>query len=215
MKEVFVLFSHGYITYIHSDRIAKVMPGKRVAPRVSDVSFDYSKQEWIARLKNGVEIARDKSRDAVIQKEGKEIIRMIAQGEHIPGGVFLPPVYEKKYGISINPKVDMCEICYKGRVRNANLVYDGYLIHRPGYQGDPSKEYAAILICVYNDQIIIKESDSGVKEACEVKYSEPRVVHRMSLPHHYVEELKSRQGVYLPETQTENAIKFDTAEAVS
>lgn len=61
--------------------------GDRQITRVSDV--EYEDGEWVARLRDGKEIARNKSREVVLEEERRVIDGMIARGEEIPKGFAL------------------------------------------------------------------------------------------------------------------------------
>lgn len=79
------------IIYIHNDRIDMSDFGHREAPKVSHVRFDPDNQEWHAFLLDGREIARDKSRQVVVDTEAEVINQMFARGEKIPGGYMVGP----------------------------------------------------------------------------------------------------------------------------
>lgn len=73
------------INFVHTDAIDTSKFGPKQAPRVSDVELDELTQEWVARLRDGREIARDPIREVVIQKERVIIDGMLSRGEPIPG----------------------------------------------------------------------------------------------------------------------------------
>lgn len=58
--------------------------GEREITRVSDV--EYEGTEWVARLRDGTEIARHVSRERVLELEREVIDRMISEGADIPMG---------------------------------------------------------------------------------------------------------------------------------
>ncbi len=73
--------------YIHDDLVAKALTGERSSPKVSDIRFDDGpKQEWVAVLRDGRELCRNKDRGTVVQMEADIIAKMFARGEYIPGG---------------------------------------------------------------------------------------------------------------------------------
>jgi len=80
--------------YIHSEKIAAMIGGKKEAPKVSHVRFDEHSQEWFAVLRDGREIARNKNRDTVVQEEAGIINGMFARREFIPGGFHASPLFQ-------------------------------------------------------------------------------------------------------------------------
>lgn len=124
MREHFVFIKAGSespgtieATYIHSDGIAELFKGKKEAPKVSHVRFDENKQEWFAILRDGREIARDKKRDVVVQKEAAIISEMFARGDFIPGGFHATPMFDLSH-VSI-PK----SMVYVGHYRHQYDIY--------------------------------------------------------------------------------------------
>ncbi len=73
------------IKYVHTDGLDTSSFGPKVAPRVSDIEFDDKDQIWVARLRDGTEIARDVNRQTVIDREREIIDGMIERKEPIPG----------------------------------------------------------------------------------------------------------------------------------
>jgi len=71
------------LEYLHTELLDTRPFGHKEAPRVSDVEFDPETQEWVARLLDGCEIARDVSRDQVIRAERRIITDMAMRGEKI------------------------------------------------------------------------------------------------------------------------------------
>jgi hypothetical protein len=82
---VFVGPSGNDISYLHKEAINLEKFGPKIVTRASEVEFDGAAQEWFAVLNDGREIARDKSRDVVLQLERDIIEAMKARGEAIPG----------------------------------------------------------------------------------------------------------------------------------
>lgn len=81
--------------YIHDDLVAKAIAGERSSPKVSDIRFDGGpKQEWVAVLRDGRELCRNKDRGVVVQMEADIIAKMFARGEYIPGGYNGEPRHE-------------------------------------------------------------------------------------------------------------------------
>lgn len=77
---------HQEAIYIHDETVAASLTGSRKSPKVSDIRFDESDQKWVAVLRDGRELCRDKNRNVVVQKEATLIAEMFARGEYIPGG---------------------------------------------------------------------------------------------------------------------------------
>lgn len=73
------------ISYLHKEAFNMDRFGPRIVTRASEVEFDGPNQEWFAVLNNGVEIARDKSRDVVLAQERQVIDLMLSRGEEVPG----------------------------------------------------------------------------------------------------------------------------------
>ena len=89
-KETFSVFigpdsKKNEISYLHKEVGNLDRFGPKIVTRASEVEFDGPAQEWVATLNDGREIARDKSRDVVLQREREVIDDMIRLGEHIPG----------------------------------------------------------------------------------------------------------------------------------
>ena len=72
------------ISYLHQEALDLEMFGKKSVTRASDVEFDGEAQEWVATLMDGTEIARDKSRDRVLEREREHIEGLLSRGEPIP-----------------------------------------------------------------------------------------------------------------------------------
>jgi len=87
MPKVRVFFSGGNkISFLHSDGVHLNTEGlKKTVTRVSDVEYDHNTDEWVATLRDGTEIARNKLRDAVLAREREVIDQMKRQGTPIPG----------------------------------------------------------------------------------------------------------------------------------
>lgn len=71
-KEIYINFlNDGSIKSIYHDEFFVASNKKNIrVERITDVEFDNETQQWIARLiSNGQIIARDKSRNKVLQKE--------------------------------------------------------------------------------------------------------------------------------------------------
>jgi hypothetical protein len=123
---VFIKKGGGEKFYIHSDKIASMLDGKREAPKVSHVRFDEPKQEWFAILRDGREIARHKERDVVVVAEAEIINQMFAAREFIPGGFHISPLFD----ISCLPRMsDSGYLRYVGchKAGETGLVYDIYI----------------------------------------------------------------------------------------
>lgn len=84
---IFVTADQGKVetSYVHAEGINLVGMGPKVAPRVSDIEWDEKQQIWVARLRDGREIARNVNRDIVIQEERDIIDGMQRRNEPIPG----------------------------------------------------------------------------------------------------------------------------------
>ena len=86
-EETFTTFvsTAGDLAYLHKEAFDMEGFGPKIVTRASEVEFDGPSQEWFARLNDGREIARDKSRDVVLAEEREVIDKMLAHGEIIPG----------------------------------------------------------------------------------------------------------------------------------
>lgn len=71
--------------YLHADVVSLHKFGSKQVRRASDVEFDHSRQEWVATLMDGREIARDANRDTVLRVEREVIEDMLVRGESVPG----------------------------------------------------------------------------------------------------------------------------------
>lgn len=72
------------VKYLHKETFDMDNLGPKIVTRASEVEFDGPKQEWVANLNDGREIARDKSRDVVLALERQVIDYMLSRGEEIP-----------------------------------------------------------------------------------------------------------------------------------
>ena len=70
--------------YLHTDSAALGLFGPKRVTRASDVEFDHSRQEWVATLRDGREIARHPERDEVLRQERRVIEDMLAHRECVP-----------------------------------------------------------------------------------------------------------------------------------
>jgi hypothetical protein len=77
---------HQEAIYIHDETVAASLTGSRKSPKVSDIRFDEGDQRWVAVLRDGKELCRNKNRNVVVQEEATLIAGMFARGEYIPGG---------------------------------------------------------------------------------------------------------------------------------
>jgi len=82
--KLFVSGGGNQVSYLHSDKVQLSQMGKKEVVRASDVEFDHDKQEWVATLMDGTEIARDKFRDRVLEVERLVIENMLAAGRPVP-----------------------------------------------------------------------------------------------------------------------------------
>ena len=86
--------------YIHDETVAASLIGDRKSPKVSDIRFDEGAQEWVAVLRDGKELCRDKNRNVVVQKEATMISDMFARREYIPGGYNGEPTIVQSLNLS-------------------------------------------------------------------------------------------------------------------
>ena len=81
---VFISADGSTVRYLHEDRFAHASDTPLEARRASDVEFDAARQEWVATLNDGREIARHPLRSEVLKQERAVIDAMLIAGEPIP-----------------------------------------------------------------------------------------------------------------------------------
>ncbi len=125
--KMFVKGSNHVVTtsFVHTDKIDISKNGPKRAPRVSDVEFDTNSQEWVARLRDGKEIARNLIRETVIADERVIIDGMMERKEPIPG--YNVPVFFH----------NRLKAIFLGHHNNSDLFYekiddDHFLCYRTG-----------------------------------------------------------------------------------
>jgi len=72
------------LVYLHTEAIDLSGLGLKEAPRVSDIEFNTTTQQWEARLLDGTLIATGNSRDELINAERLYIDEKFRKGEEIP-----------------------------------------------------------------------------------------------------------------------------------